>query len=524
MRYVWPVLVAGTVLLAACGDESSSVVTDNSATPGALQISPPFRVASINQADFTARLKATASGQQLLTLATTPKCGIDIHYLKYATKGGADEPTSATGAMIVPTGTDPACTGPRPMVLYAHGTTTSRGYNIADITDPNNAAAGELGLIAAMFAAQGYIVVAPNYAGYDTSPLTYHPYLNAKQQAGEMIDSLKAARKALPNVPAGVQVSDNGKLFVTGYSEGGHVAMATMKAMQEQKMTVTAGAPLSGPYAMAMFGDAVFGGNVNVGGTVFGPLLATSYQRSYGNIYSQPSDLYAAPYSGYVDSLLPSSMGFNELLSSGKLPQTALFEQTPSGIYASLAAISPASPTFAFAFAPSNYLISTPYRAGYLADAQANPDGAIANTTFMPAAAPAHPLRSALKKNDLRGYIPAMPMLMCGGGNDPTVFFKNTDVMAGLLSAAAGSGAPVKFAKLDVDGAFASTGLTPTQTAVMSGTATALQAGFAQAKAAVAAGAGADPAAQAVAVASSYHGSLVPPFCTTAARAFFNQF
>ena len=27
-----------------------------------------------------------------------------------------------------------------------------------------------------MFAAQGYIVVAPNYAGYDISTLGYHPY------------------------------------------------------------------------------------------------------------------------------------------------------------------------------------------------------------------------------------------------------------------------------------------------------------------------------------------------------------
>ena len=53
-------------------------------------------------------------------------------------------------------------------------------------------------LIAATFAAQGYIVVAPNYAGYDTSALAYHPYLNADQQSKDMIDALTAARSALP--------------------------------------------------------------------------------------------------------------------------------------------------------------------------------------------------------------------------------------------------------------------------------------------------------------------------------------
>jgi predicted dienelactone hydrolase len=69
---------------------------------------------------------------------------------------------------MVPTGAAPACSGARPIVLYAHGTNTDKNLNIADITDPTNT---EGVLIAAMFAAQGYIVVAPNYAGYDISTL-----------------------------------------------------------------------------------------------------------------------------------------------------------------------------------------------------------------------------------------------------------------------------------------------------------------------------------------------------------------
>jgi hypothetical protein len=53
-----------------------------------------------------------------------------------------------------------------------------------------------------MFAAEGYIVVAPNYVGYDTSTLGYHPYLNADQQSKDMIDALTAARSALPTADA----------------------------------------------------------------------------------------------------------------------------------------------------------------------------------------------------------------------------------------------------------------------------------------------------------------------------------
>jgi hypothetical protein len=36
-----------------------------------------------------------------------------------------------------------------------------------------------------------------------------------------------------------------------------------------------------------------------------------------------------------------------------------------------------------------------------------------------------------LKTNDLRngGFVPSAPALLCGGGNDPTVFFVNTQIM-----------------------------------------------------------------------------------------------
>src|SRR5207302_910820 len=93
----------------------------------------------------------------------------------------------------------------------------------------------------------------PNYAGYDTSDLAYHPYLNADQQSKEMVDVVTAARSALP-VASATSVTDNHKLFVTGYSQGGFAAMAAQKAMQAAGMTVTAAAsmtPATMPAALA---------------------------------------------------------------------------------------------------------------------------------------------------------------------------------------------------------------------------------------------------------------------------------
>ena len=83
--------------------------------------------------------------------------------------GGAGETTTASGALLVPTGSGAACSGARPIVLYAHGTQTNKTVNLADPTDPNNT---EGVLIAAMFAAQGFVVGASNYAGYVTCRTT----------------------------------------------------------------------------------------------------------------------------------------------------------------------------------------------------------------------------------------------------------------------------------------------------------------------------------------------------------------
>ena len=138
------VLAVGTALiLAACGGGSSSTVSANTSTArGTLIYNPPFRSASVTAATFTASLQATASGRQLLALLTQaailPVCGVDFYHIQYATVGGAAEATSASGALMVPTGLPGVCTGSRPIVLYAHGTAFTRGYNLADPNDSTN--------------------------------------------------------------------------------------------------------------------------------------------------------------------------------------------------------------------------------------------------------------------------------------------------------------------------------------------------------------------------------------------------
>lgn len=492
--------------LTGCGSDTASATLNTGTERGTLLYDPPFRVASLNAQDLAAQLAAVPAAAALLPLTGAPACGVDVYHMQYNTVGGAGETTTASGALIVPTGSAAGCSGPRPMVLYAHGTSADKNLNLADITNPDN---GEGVLITAMFAAHGFIVVAPNYAGYDTSSLPYHPYVNADQQSKDMIDALAAARAALPHTMSSA-TSDNGKLLITGYSQGGYVAMATHRALQAAGVPVTASAPMSGPYALEAYVDAIFFGTVPLGSTEFTPLLATSYQKSYGNLYTNPTQLFEATYATHIEGLLPSTTPLSTIYSSGKLPQLALFNSTTpmtgdATLDAALAV--PASPPFAaLGFGPSN-LITNDFRVNYVLDALANPDGAVPSPqpNVPVAMASQNPLRQDVQKNDLRNWAPQAPMLLCGGDQDPTVFFSiNTGTMAQfwapLVQAGLVTVLDVNATPTDPNSDFA-----PLQVAFQGQLAQLLATQGQQA------------------VYASYHGVLVPPFCAAAVRGFFTK-
>lgn len=506
-------LSASMMVLAACGGSDSSGDPAPPPTPapvrGSLIQSPPARTASLTPVELLATLTGSSISQQILQFIAVSGCGVDIYHLEYNTVDAVGQPTTASGAMMLPTGSGTACQGPRPIVVYAHGTQVEKSFNIADLADGNNV---EGLLIAVLFASQGYIVVAPNYAGFDTSTLNYHPFLNADQQSKDTADSLTAARSSLPT-SFSPGVTDSGKLFITGYSQGGFVAMATHRLLQQSGAAVTASAPMSGPYTTAAFGDAVFYGDVVGGAPLFMTYAITGYQRAYGDIYTNPTDFFEARYAPGIESLLPTTGTRAELFSEGKLPESELFSSTPPDpSYAQYTpSTTPANlaPVFAIGFGP-DHLVTNSYRLAYLQDAQANPDGAFPTTTDgLAAANPLHPLRKAFKTNDLRNWLPGAPVMLCAGDEDPTVLYINTQFMQNYWQA---NNAPA-LKVLDVDGSIS-----------LNDPDASLKAGFAAAKAAVAANAVAAGATDngTAAVFEAYHTTLVAPFCLAAVRSFFN--
>lgn len=363
--------LAAAALLSACGGGSSESSDDAPPARGQLLLGVKAGEATIDDIN-----KGTAAkGVQALSGAA--KCNVEVRYVYYMTRDPQGLPATASAGVLVPSGTDAACTGERPVLLYAHGTTTDKAFNMAQVTTNSEAS-----LVMAFYAAQGFIVVAPNYLGYERSGLGYTPYLNAENSAIDMIDGLRAAKAHLATEGAS---KPSAKLLLAGYSQGGHVAMATHRAIERDyagEFTVTASGPMSGPYDLVSMGDFVTNRQPNAGATLFVPLMLTSYQKAYGNIYNAPTDVYQAPFAATAETLFPSSEPVQKLIEEGKLP---------------------ADPTFTRLFGQGG-LLTDSFKANY------------ATSNY----------RKALQTNTLLGWTPKRPMAMCGGDKDPTVFFFNT--------------------------------------------------------------------------------------------------
>ena len=117
-----------------------------------------------------AQIDASTATSGLQALSGKAQCDVEVVALNYNTVGVKGEKTNESGVMLVPTG---ACTAAADLVAYAKGTDVQKPRTLANPADP------ETFVLAAMYASQGYAVVATDYLGYAKSAYTYHPYLHA---------------------------------------------------------------------------------------------------------------------------------------------------------------------------------------------------------------------------------------------------------------------------------------------------------------------------------------------------------
>jgi len=304
----------------------------------------------------------------LKALTGAAKCDVKVVALNYNTVGVKGEKTNASGVMLLPAG---ACNASSGLVAYAKGTDVQKPRTLANPQD------GETFLLAAFYAAQGYTVVATDYLGFAKSAYPYHPYLHADSEASSIIDSIRASRRAA----AALGASLNGKVMLTGYSQGGHSSMAAHRAIERDnasEINVAAGAHLAGPYNLSgsfKAPDAI------AGNQFFVTYLVTAWQKIYGNIYSDVNAVFKSQYAAGIENLLPSpTLTYTTLVTTGRLP--GAMGETPNQARDAL------------------------FQTAFTSDVQTNSTNAL----FL-----------AGKANDTLGWSPKAKTLLCGGAGDPTV-------------------------------------------------------------------------------------------------------
>ncbi|MBK7477849.1 MAG: T9SS type A sorting domain-containing protein [Haliscomenobacter sp.] len=165
------------------------------------------------------------------------KYDVDVYKLEYATPNVQGKPDTASGLLAVPVVKNLSF----PLLVYQHGTAGSR-----EAVPSRLSFEATIGLVGG---ALGYVSVLPDYLGLGDSD-GFHPYLHAKTEASAAVDMLRAARQ----FAASATIALNGQVFVSGYSQGGHAAMALHRELETNlsaEFKVTASAPMSGPYSIS---------------------------------------------------------------------------------------------------------------------------------------------------------------------------------------------------------------------------------------------------------------------------------
>jgi dienelactone hydrolase len=255
---------------------------------------------------------------------------------------------------------------PLPLVSYQHGTVTETN----DV--PSRSLAQTIPGIG--LATLGYATALPDFLGLGDSP-GFHPYHHARSEASAAIDLLRAVR----SWSATNSLAFNDQVFLCGYSQGGHATMALHRELQTYhtaEFTVTASAPMAGAHDLSQTTLDDFLSGRELPNPYYVAYFLAAYQDVY-QITNSWSDWLVAPY----DSILPP-------LLENRVPGSEININMPSNA--------------TLIFKPE------------VLEALRNDVN--------------HPLRLALRDNDVLDWKPQAPMRMWHCQNDMDVLRENSEV------------------------------------------------------------------------------------------------
>ena len=197
-----------------------------------------------------------------------------------------------------------------PIFNMNHGTEVKR-----DLVASVNPVSTLEGMAGILMGSMGYFSCIPDYPGLGVSD-GIHPYVHAKSNAYSVIDFIRAAK----NYSSNNSITLNNQLFITGYSEGGYVTLATQKEIEENhsnEFQITAVAPMAGPYDIIATSMELFKHTSYDRPAYFGYIL-TAYNDIYE--WDRLNNFFVEPYGSMMLNLFNGSNSFSEI--NNQLPKT----------------------------------------------------------------------------------------------------------------------------------------------------------------------------------------------------------
>ena len=268
------------VLLSACGNEGTS---ENRIDAGSEQLISATIIDDINASTMLLYVKGAIDAN------ATNAFAYKAVKITYNTVNEDSKPVVASGLLVIPTATDAyqayrASQGLPPfsvsMICENHGTI------FADVDAPTNKEISngipDYATAILMTGYAGFASVDPDYIGFGASKDTVHPYIMKKASARASLDMIKASMKYMED--NGVML--NHQLYITGYSEGGYVAMATAQKVEDElgSVNLMGVAPMAGPYNVKDLADLEINATVRMVYPAFLADLTYSYAHYYSDV------------------------------------------------------------------------------------------------------------------------------------------------------------------------------------------------------------------------------------------------
>jgi acetyl esterase/lipase len=204
-----------------------------------------------------------------------------------------DDQIAVSGAVFTPSSMDSDTE--YPIVVFNHGTTFVR-TNAPSFKQ-------EISNMGYLLSSLGFVVLMPDYVGLGESQIM-HPYCHAQSESDCGWHLVKAVVESSEEL--GINI--NGNLFISGYSQGGHVAMAMAKndppESIEDDVELVAVAPLSGPYDMSGTQLPLTFEEISYSNPAYLFYILKGWNSVYGGLYTDFSEICYEPYASVIEPML----------------------------------------------------------------------------------------------------------------------------------------------------------------------------------------------------------------------------